>query len=224
MHKLSLIQYALVQKPHSGFSMSLACHVAFLFPPLRSLRGNWCCLFIIQGLNGSTMKICHSLSVMIALFHYRPSAGGSQVKSPLVLSTSYFLLPVSHHESLTNQLVTSYLLLFQFVAPCTFWKLLFRKTDIKYTWRCEDESWDVLFRRERMLQLFSLWVGWIKPRSYGWYKWGRLGWSSWWKETTSDKHWNRNATPLIVYLKSVIKGIVQLFFLENTHIGLLAES
>lgn len=27
-------------KTHSGFSMSLACHVPFLFPPLRSLRGN----------------------------------------------------------------------------------------------------------------------------------------------------------------------------------------
>lgn len=82
-------------KPHSGFSLSLACHVAFLFPRPRSLRGNRCCLFIIQGLNGTTMKICHSLSVMIALFHYRPSAGGSQVESSTSIGTFLFLFPAS---------------------------------------------------------------------------------------------------------------------------------
>lgn len=70
----SLLRYTLV---YSGFNMSLTCHVPFLSLPLRSLGENWCCLFIIQGLNGTTMKICHSLSLMIALFHYRPSAEDS---------------------------------------------------------------------------------------------------------------------------------------------------
>lgn len=59
------------------FSAYSACHVPFLLPLLRSLRGNRCCLFIILRLNGTTMKICHSLSVIIVLFHYRPFAGGS---------------------------------------------------------------------------------------------------------------------------------------------------
>lgn len=138
----SLIQYTL--KTFFGFSVSLACHVPFLFSPLRSLRGNWCCLFIIQGLNGTTIKICHSLSVMIALFHYQPSAEGSQAKSSnTTIGTFHFLLPDSwvSHESLTNQLVTSYLLLFQHVMPLRRWDIV-SKTDIKYTWTCLDENWD----------------------------------------------------------------------------------
>lgn len=90
----SLLECRLVRKTHSGFSVSLACHVPFLFPPVRSLRGNWCCLFIIQGLNGTTMKICHSLSFMIALFHYRPSAVGSKAKSSNT-TIGCFPLPIS---------------------------------------------------------------------------------------------------------------------------------
>lgn len=33
------------------------------------------------------------------------------------------------------------------------------KTDINYTGPCQDESWDILFRGERILHLFS--VGWM---------------------------------------------------------------
>lgn len=165
-------------KTHSGFSMSLDCHVAFLCAPLRSLRRNWCCLFIIQGLNGSTMKICHSLSVMIALFHYCPSAELNHQIQPLVLSTSYFLLPVSHHESLTNQLVNSYLLLFQFIIPCTFWKILFQKQTLNIHDLVRIRAGMYYLRERGFYSCSYSWVGWIKPRSYGWFKWQRLRWSS----------------------------------------------
>lgn len=57
-------------------------------------------------------------------------------------------------------------------------EVIVSKTDIKYTWSHQDESWNVLFRGERILQLYSLWGRWFKPRSYGWHKSVWAGWSS----------------------------------------------
>lgn len=128
--------------------MSLACHVPFLFSPLRSLKGNWCCLFIIQRLNGTAIKICHSLSLMIVLFHYHPSREGSQISQLQALL--FFPLPVSCFSLwIFNKPISNCLFLVPLFHALHLWMILVQVLAcIKYTWPSQDKSWDPLSRGE----------------------------------------------------------------------------
>ena len=146
---------------------------------------------------------CHSW-LHYSITVYPQKALKSNQVQPMVLSTSYFLFLVSQHESLTNQLVASYLLICQFVVPCTIGRYCFKR-DIKYKWPCQDESQYTLFKGEKDITV-ALCVGWMDQAKTLWMiqvREARMEFIA--GVTARDTSWNRNAPliPLIMCLKPV---------------------
>lgn len=63
------------------------------------------------------LTVTHDCAIPLPPVHRRLS--NQSTTGIVAFSTSFFLFPVSPHESLTNQLVTAYFL-FRFFMPCTF--------------------------------------------------------------------------------------------------------
>lgn len=89
---------------------------------------------------------CHSWLHYSITIHSQKALKSNHQIQPILLYT-YFLLPVSNHEFLTNQLV-SYLICCCLSCPIPLDDIVL-KTCIKYRWPCQDESWNRLSRGER---------------------------------------------------------------------------